>query len=701
MAFEIVDDDNLDSNNEESDTEILEVARRRFHEAEEAEASIRIEALDDLRFVAGDQWPDDVRVNRDMDKRPCLTINRLPGYIKQVTNDQRQNPTGVKVDPIDGEADEDTAEIFEGMIRHIEQISNATSAYETAFEGAVRNSFGYYRIITDYANEKSFDQEIFVKRIRDPFSVYFDPNAQEPDGSDADWAFIIESLSRDEYKNKYPDTDLSNMADWVSVGDAANGWATADTARVAEYFCKTYKKKTLCLLSDGSSIFKEDYPELPLGITVIKEREVLAPKIMWYKINGVEILERTEWLGKWIPIVPVLGDELIVEGERKLISMIRYAKDPQRMYNYWESAKTEMIALAPRAPFIGAEGQFEGHEESWKTANTKNHPYLQYKMTDLGGKPAPPPQRQTIEPAVQAITEASMQTIEDMKSTTGVYDPALGKGRPDQSGIAIQRLTTQSQVGNFNFVDNLNRSIRHGGRIFIDLIPKVYDTARAGRILREDGTTEIVKLNEVFQEGGQNKMYDLDKGLYDVAVAAGPSYATKRQEAVAAILDLVKSFPPIMQSCGDILVGNMDWSGAQQIAERLKKTLPPNLQEDDKKQSPIPPQAQAQMAQMSQMIQQLHQELSAATNEIQTKKPEIASKERIEMAKLKMTAAIELAKINSKEGQALLEHQVGSIQHRLDLLNDNQPVENNPSAGPQGMAPGQNQQQPSGAQALR
>jgi hypothetical protein len=699
-------DDQATDDNDSSDEELLRVARERFLIAEDAEADIRIESLDDMKFSAGDQWHHNVKHSRLQDNRPCLTINRLPQSIRQVTNDQKQNRPAIKVSPTDDKATVETGKVFQGIIRHIEYSSDADTAYDTAFDSAVRGGFGFFRIITDYCDPMSFDQEIRIKRIPNCMSVYLDPSYQQPDGSDANWGFVFEDLGRDDYEAQYPDSKLSSMDDWTSIGNPTPGWTGDKTARVAEYFYKGYKEVTLVLIVAPGGVKRVvdksqiDESNLPEGYEIKSERKTQVPYVKWCKINGVEILERTDWPGKWIPIIPVLGEELHIDGKRKLAGIVRYAKDSQRMYNYMASNEAEVIALAPRAPWIGAEGIFEGHEQAWKTANTRNHAYLQFKPKDLNGDPAQPPQRNQFEPPVQAITGARNMAGEDIKATTGVYDPTLGNSSNEESGIAIQRRNTQAQTSNFHFMDNLTKSMRHAGRIIVDLIPKIYDTERALRILGDDGEEEVVYVNKVFQKDGKDTHYDLSAGTYDVTINTGPSFETKRQEAVKSMMDLSKSFPQMAQWAGDLMVRNMDWNGAQEIADRIKKMLPPQLQ-DDGKQPPIPPQVQQQMQQMGQVIQGLTQHLNEATMEIKTKKFELDSKERIAMAQLKADCSIELARLNEKSAALILEHEIAAINQQQDMIGNDpnqQNQQNQNAVGSQGAAPQMNQQQSTGGQ---
>lgn len=630
-----------------TDEEILRVARERFKLAEEAEYQNRIKAKEDVEFRAGIQWPESILRERDRDNRPSLTINKIPQFIRQITNDQRQNRPSIKVSPVDDKADIETAKILQGIIRHIEYNSSADIATDNAFEGAATSGLGYFRITHDYVDPTSFDQELLIKQIVDANNVYRDPYSKEPDGSDMSWCFVFEDIAKDDFKNKYPNSDLSKSDDWSMLESNSDGWIAESSVRVAEYFYTEYKDVMIYQLSDGSVFQESELPEiLPEGVEVRNSRLTKIPKINWIKINGSEVLERTEWMGKWIPIIPVYGDRLIVDGKLILEGVIRHAKDSQRMYNYWASTETETIALAPRAPYLVADGQIEGYEEIWATANTKNHAFLPYNPVSIEGAVVGAPQRNQYEPPVSAVSNARMLASEDIKATTGIYDPSLGASGREVSGIAIQRRNQQSQTSNFHFIDNLTRSLKHAGRILVDLIPKVYDTERAVRILGEDDEQEIVTINGVFNYKGEQKVFNLGHGKYDVAVETGPSYATKRQEAAASMLELSKAAPQLMATAGDLIVKNMDWNGASEIAERLKKTIDPKLIEDTtKKQGPLPPEIQNQLGQMDQMIQQLTEQLNIATEKEKAKLPELQTKERIELEKIQSNERIEAAKL--------------------------------------------------------
>ncbi len=652
--------------------DILEAAKKRFELAVEAERETRQEAREDIDFRIGHHWPDAIRRDREEDGKPCLTINRIPQFIRQVTNDQRQNRPAIKVSPIDDRADTDTADVFQGIIRHIEYNSNADVAYDTAFDSAASTGLGYFRVVTDYVSPDSFDQEILIKRIKNRFSVYVDPNFQEPDGSDMQWAQVFEYLQKDDFKELYPDAEMSSMSDWDQLADTAPEWVKTDSVRVAEYYYKEYESVEIMQIigQDGNpmSIEAEELPKDYPAEMILNRRKSQKCVVKWVKHNGVEILDETEWAGKWIPIIPVLGDEIDVDGVRRLEGVIRHAKDSQRQLNYFVSSETETIALAPRAPWIGAAGSFDGYENEWAMANKRNVPYLQYNPVTEAGQPLAPPQRNVFEAPVQAITNARMQASEDLKATTGIYDASLGSRSNETSGIAIQRRNVQAQTNNFHYVDNLARSLRHLGRILVDLIPKVIDTPRILRIIGEDNEERIVKVYEQFVENGQPKRYDLGVGKYDVAVDTGPSYATKRQEAVDSMMSFLQAYPNAAPIIGDLFAKNMDWPGAQEIADRLKKTLPPELQDQPDGGEPLPPQVQGQLQQMNQMIEMLTQQVNAAQEDAQLerlkyedKELDRQSKERIALAKNEVDIGKVLAQMGAEDARFILQSELARI----------------------------------------
>lgn len=656
----------------EKHDQLLELARSRFALVANAETDIRREALDDLKFYAGEQWPADIERSRNADKRPCLTINRLPQFVHQVTNEIRQNKPSPKVSAVDDQGDVKTAEVIQGIIRHICRHSNADSVRAWAAFYAAVTGRGYYRIVTDYCDPMSFDQDILIRRIKNPHTVYMDPACQEPDASDARFCFVVESLTKDEFKAQHPESEVAGAEDFSSIGDTDPEWVSEDGVRVAEYFYIETKQTDLALLQDGSVVELKNVPE---GAVVMRTRKADVPVVMWAKINAVEILDGPhEWPGRWIPVIPVLGEELDIDGRTQLKGMVRNAKDAQRMLNYWESAKTETIALAPRAPYMMAEGQDEGYEGMWQQANTRNFSRLVYKPVTINGELAPSPQRQTFEPPIQAISIALEQSVEHLKATTGVYDASLGNRSNETSGKAILARQQEGDTANYHFVDNLAIAITHETRILIDLIRRIYDRpGRVARIIGEDDTEKQVTLNQPHHDGKTEQLYDVSVGKYDVAISVGPSYATKRQEAAESMMGLVQAMPDVLRVAGDLIVKNMDWPGAQEISDRLKKTLQPGLAEDDGQQQ-VPPQVQAQLQQSAQMIEQLTEQLNTVTEEIRVKKFEIDSKERIESERLQVQReeiqsrlAIEMARIGSTEAIKQLQEELAAIRHQMDL----------------------------------
>jgi len=576
--------------------------------ANDADTTNRQEALDDLKFGGGDQWPVELQNSRNLESRPVITVNKVDNYCRQVSNQQRQQRPRIKVHATNTHDDMVDAQTIQGIIRHIEVNSNADHAYDNAFEYAVRMGWGYMRVRTNYVSEDSFDQEIYIDPVDNPFTVYFDPNSVAPDGSDADRCLITTMMRKDEFRKMYPDADDGGTSfTQRGTGDSQSEWITREDIRLAEYYYTVKEKATLYLLSDGTATFADDkdfFNRLDAyGITVVDKRDSYKKTIKYCKLTAVEILEERDWAGKYLPIVPVYGRHIVIGDKRKKFGMIRYAKDPQRMYKFWQTSITEGVALAPKAKWLLAEGQDEGHENDWANANIKSFPLLRYKQTDIDGRPAPAPVRLQPEPPQAGIMAAAMGVDNDIKAIMGVFDPAqLGQG--NISGKALNGQQQQVDLTNFDYYDNLTRSISHIGKICLDLIPKIYDTERVMRIIGDDGKPELLTINQRDSVG--RVLNDISVGQYDVVMETGPGYNSKRQEAVDNMLPLLSAAPDLMKVAGDLVFRNMDWPGADIIADRLAAANP-MAQIDDK--SKIPPQVQMQLAVSQKQIQELTQQL--------------------------------------------------------------------------------------------
>jgi hypothetical protein len=653
----------------------LSTARKRWKLAAEAERELREEALRDLRFYAGEQWPEHIKRDREANGRPCLTINRLPQFCRQVINQQRQSRPAIQINPVGDGASVDTAHVIQGLIRHIEVKSDADIAYDTAFQCAVIGGFGYIRVLTDYAGPDSFDQEIYVERVSDPFTVYFDPSAKKPDYSDAKWAFVVADIEADAYRETYPDSELAGLSDFRSIGDGERPWFPDGKVRVAEYFTVETKPRTIVALADGGYVFDDEIPEGAVlmrgrdGGPVTREQE--SRVIRWHLINAREVLEHRIVPGTYIPIIPVLGEELIVDGHRKLVGMVRYAKDAQQAYNVQRSALTETIGLAPKSPWMAAEGTIEGYEELYARANVQNIPVLPYKLVQQSnGQFAPPPQRQAVEPPIRAIAVAIAEAENDLKATTGIYDASLGQRGPEQSGKAIMARKAQGDVANFHIIDNLTRAIKHVGRVALSMIPVIYDTpGRVIRIIKPDQTEELATINALFEDdNGKPHIYDVTRGHYDPTISVGPNYQSKRQEFVDSVLSLVQANPQLMQFIGDLLVRHFDWPGAAEIADRLKKMLPPQLQEEGGEGAPVPPEFQAKFEQLMQQHAELTKALDAATERERTQAAQIESREKIAAIQAQVKLLVEDMKSRTRRAETLAKLDHDAVKHRLELM---------------------------------
>lgn len=609
----------------EKDDKIIATALERFKHCEDAESAARDQAMDELKFSLGEQWPEEIRKERESDPngaRPCLTVDKLDQYIKQVVNDARQNKPGIKIRPRDDGADPETAEVLQGLARQIEDQSCADVAYDTAVEMAARCGFGYVRIVTDYEDDEGFEQGIFIRAVANPFSCYLDPDHVNPDGSDARFGFAWEDMPREQFEHDFPDADPCDFAA-SSQGDSE--WIREKTVRVAEYFECVYEDKTVYQAPDGSASDEK--------IEGAISRKLQRKKVIWRKMTAKEVLEEREWAGKYIPIVPTYGHRIKVGTEWRYSSLHKPAMDAMRMYNYAASAFVERVALTPKAPYIATAHQIEGYEAEWAAANTSNASVLPYNPDP----DSPPPQRQQASDLPTGWMQVMQGMEHDIQGALGMYNASLGAPSNEKSGKAIVARQREADNATFHIIDNLSRCIRHVGRIIVDLIPKIYDTRRVVRVLGEDGSEEFAELDPDQPEARRDikdvqghaiaSIYNPGVGRYDVTVTTGPAYGTKRQEAAEFLTQIVQSSPDLMPVIGDLMFKSMDMPFADDIAERMKKMMPPQLQEQEEGAQPaIPPQVQMAIEQMQQAFQQSQQAAQQLAQELEQAQQDSANK---------------------------------------------------------------------------
>lgn len=585
------------------DDDTLQEARERFAEAQDTWSETQTKAIEDVKFGRlGEQWPADIAQRRRAASRPCMTINRMPSFIRQVVNDGRQNRPQVKVRPADSVADPQTAEVFNGLIRHIEAISDADVAYDTALDCQASGGFGFVTIDVDYACDDSFDKEIKICTVPNALSVLWDAHTESHDSQDWDYAFISTVLPEDKFKKQHPKANAEG-GEFAADGHYSP-WYEGKTVRLAKYFEKIEKPRTILLLKDlngqMSVMGEDDYlAQKPIfdaaGLSVVQERESKSYEIITRLITGQEILDEKRWRGSIIPVVPFWGDRFNVEGRWYSNSLIHDAMDAQRIFNFSRSTATELISLAPKVPFIGPKGSFKIDADKWTNVNTENYPYIEYDGQI-------PPQRQPFSGVPAGALQEAELANEDMKAIIGISNPSLGM--PDDrviSGKAKRMERHESDTSTFHFVDNQHRGIRCIGRILLELIPQVYSGQRIVRILGADGKPANVPLGQPIQlPNGATRVYDLGAGKYDLVVAAGPSYSTKREEATDALTGVMQAAPQTAPVLGPMLVKMMDIPDGEKAGAMLATLMPPAARQifDGTPMPPPgpPPEMQAQLA---------------------------------------------------------------------------------------------------------
>lgn len=709
-----------------ADYDLLAEVKERFDRAAEAEEAQRKRILAAKTFRSGDQWAPEVRIQRAggpslqgvaaQPPRPLITVDRLSQPLQLISNQITSANFGIDVLPNGNGADQETAKIFKGYLRRLQNQARSEDPIGWAGEQAVEGGLGWFRLRTEYveripgrsANIDLFDQELRLERIANNLAVFSDPTAVLPTKRDMQWAFVVEDIDRDEFKRRWPKAQAIGVEDFLGTGASGKwaDWVQEDTIRIAEYWRILYQYQPYSLLEDGQVV-----PGKVKGAKAV--RNIPVPKIKGTKVYALGELPKEDgdpdlwdWIGTRIPLFPILGQEYNVDGQQILQGLIQAALDPQRMLNYSYSAVVEMFALATKTPWVIAEGQWEGYEQLWAQANTTNFAYLPYKPTALAGAIVPPPQRQVAEPPIQAAVEMVKIFEDAIKSTTAVYDPGLGNiSAHEKSGRAILALQQQGEQTQSNFMGHVQRAILDMAQEAVWIIPQITRKGQILQILGIDDAPEQVMVGAAFQKGpngepiqapqelpeellkaqqGLTKFYDLSAGRYAVTVSIGKSFTTKRQEGAQLLGDFLEKNPQLLQIFGDIFFRDLDMPGADEISERMKKMLPPPLQSSGKP-GEITPQQFAQFKQQAQqMIEMLTKELEAKTKIIETegvkaqqelekermktlgavREKELDADTRLKIATIQANATIGSAEI--KAGMAQMQSQIAAQQALLE-----------------------------------
>lgn len=652
----------------------LDEARTRYQVGLDADAIDRTEAEADNRFANSsdlnkDQWAPIPLKSREDNHRPVLQWNRLPTYLQQVSNDGRMNKPAIKISQGDGGSKE-TAEFFQARIRHVEYESNADIAYDTTRDQQTASGRGFLRVFTEDIPGK-FQQRVCIEAIENQFSVVFDPSAKKYDRSDADYCFVVSRISKDKFERDYGKRRLASQVDWDGPDNPAPEWIGVgekrDQIQIAEYWVREYRKRRLVLLSatdqSGDLTAWEDEVPPELRRFIRMGRDEQHATVYRYVIDGAEILEEGEWIGSRIPIVPVWGREAVVQGIRRTFSLIRQAKDPQRLVNLYVSNIAEQIAMMPKAPYEAPVGSIAAnHEADWRDAGLTAKAVLYYLQYDEQGRPFERPSRIVNEPPIQALSVGLQQAIDGIKSAMGIFDASLGARSNETSGVAIERRKKSAEIVNFHFPDNEARSRKAVGEILIEILPLIDKPGMRVATRSEDGKTALVPIGKAYPhpKTGEPVTHILTDGDYGVTVSTGASYESRRQEINERDQALIQAWPDLMMVIGDLYFSTDDAPGAEERAERMKHYIQaknPGVIQDQAEQKPLPPGVQQQIAGLQQELQTTQAFAQSLHQKLETEQPKLDNAKEIkrmeldfEREKLQVTSSTQLALGELKAG---------------------------------------------------
>ena len=670
--------------NRKDEQRIISDAKKFRDDAQDYWQDIYDQGLEDKEFVTvkGAQWDSLALAKREAEGKPSLEINLARAYVQQQINTMRQNRPQAKVVPVDDGADPETAKVLEGLIKDVEESSNFEDALDTAAANQVHSAIGFYRIVTDYIDGKSFNQEPRFKPIENPQAVLIDPLSKALDGSDMTKALVCEWVDKDQIEAQYgkdavSDFEMDDSAEWHNTTD--------NTVCVAEFFCKEQIPDTLCQLNDGVIEYKSvllkqleqnGIDEAQLEQFVENERKTHRTVINWYKLTANKVLESGVFAGEYIPIFPVYGEVTWVRNERHVFSLVHFAKDAQRLFNYWKSTEAHILQKNQDDVLAVDDRSIAGYEDEWQ--NPSKYGFSRYRSTDENGNITPPPQRMGAAAPPVGILNASESAKALIPDILNMHAPQMGQDVNQQSGRAIGLLQRQSDTAQFHFQDNLNKTIRHSARVLIGLFPILYDTEMVRRIIGIDGDSELVRLNAKPQTPDEQSkaingiLNDMSIGRFDVRMDTGPSFNTQREQSFALMMQLVQSNPALFNIVADLIVINSPLMNAKEIAERVKMLVPPQALGKDKID---PEQAKAQIMQLDQLVQKMTADIESLQKEVSDKvadrnlemmKAELQAQKDIQVAQINAASRSDVQELRSVA--ELLKQQMNGIQNAMQYM---------------------------------
>ena len=640
----------------------------------------------DKYFVYIDQWSAAQRDQMNRLHKPILQENMLYDYVNKIVGQQRENTGELTVKSLIGQVSEDDIKLNEDFLRQICFNSKSRVAYQTAFADMVSGSFGAFRIVTDYEHPDSMNQIPKIVPIKDPEKTFYDCYAHDPTKCDGNYAGYFVTMSRKEFMKAHPEIPYPQSFPVKPEIEAFN-WGFRDYITIVEYYKKEWYDYKMHRLNDGRMVKDEEWKQIKDHINEIRgfiidelgneieDMSVLgAPfieetitkkdcKIMMYKAIYGKIIEKKEFPGNQLPIIFAPGPSMLIDGEERLMSFVRFALDAQRFHNFVLVETAYAIQTSRREQFMGTPDNIAGHEEVWR--NIANVQGL------LPAKPDPVTQQLPIKLSPSEIPSTLMallpQSAQTIQNILGYYEANRGKDSYEKSGIAIERQQSAGGMSVATFYDNLNRAIEQAGRVIMAIKPHLYDIERVIPLIDSSGKSYQKKINENMPGGIKN---DMRFNKYDVILEAGPSSEIQKEKSFELMTDLCKIIPDFAPRVADKLVSLTNFDCTPTLIERAKTLVPPEILAKEEGKPPPPPQPNPQL-----MFAQKQIDLKEKELEIQLEKMRLENnKLHFQIEKMRSETQNTVIKAEAEVRKAALDHNSRMVDSTAKIISSHNDI---------------------------